>query len=124
MSAQSNEIEVISIKTEILFNDKIKYDYPHLTQNNLIIWIIIVTFAQKHLDYEIDRIYISNAKTLFQDFYHRMQDTFLQFYLNDFCYKFSRIYFGDKIFYRLMIAAVDYKPTFEHKIYYKKMRIY
>ena len=68
-------------------------------------------------------IAISNAKALFQDFYHGMKDAFLQFYLNEFCYKFNRMYFGDKIFDRLMIAAVEYKPTFVHKIYNKKLRL-
>jgi hypothetical protein len=34
-----------------------------------------------------------------------------------------RYYFGDKIFDRLMIASVTYKPDFEHKIYNKKMRL-
>ena len=65
-------------------------------------------------------IAISNAKALFQDFFHGMKESFLQLYLNEFCYKFNRMYFGDKIFDRLMIAAVTYKPDFEHKIYNKK----
>jgi hypothetical protein len=39
------------------------------------------------------------------------------------CYKFNRMYFGDKIFDSLMIASVTYKPDFEHKIYNKKMRL-
>ena len=68
-------------------------------------------------------IAISNAKALFQDFFHGMKNAFLQLYLNEFCYKFNRMYFGDKIFDRLMIAAVAYKPDFEHKIYNKKMRL-
>ncbi|MBR6367154.1 MAG: IS1595 family transposase, partial [Bacteroidaceae bacterium] len=37
--------------------------------------------------------------------------------LNEFCYKFNRKYFGDRMFDRLVIAAVSYKPTFEHKLY-------
>ena len=49
-----------------------------------------------------------------------MKKSFLQLYLNEFYYKFNRMYFGDKIFDRLMIAAVTYKPDFEHKIYNKK----
>lgn len=49
---------------------------------------------------------ISNAKRLFLDVHHRIDDDFLQNYLNEFCYKFNRRYF-DNIFDRLMIAAVS-----------------
>ena len=62
-------------------------------------------------------IAISNAKSLFTDMYHGIKEEFLQEYLNEFCYKFNRKYFGDRMFDRLVIAAVSYKPTFEHKLY-------
>ena len=51
---------------------------------------------------------ISNAKRLFLSVYHRIDDDFLQSYLNEFCFKFNRRYF-DNIFERLMIAAVSYR---------------
>lgn len=51
---------------------------------------------------------ISNAKRLFLDVHHRIDDDFLQNYLNEFCYKFNRRYFDD-LFERLMIAAVSYR---------------
>lgn len=51
---------------------------------------------------------ISNAKRLFLDIHHRIDDDFLQNYLNEFCYKFNRRYF-DNLFDRLMIAAVSYR---------------
>lgn len=51
---------------------------------------------------------ISNAKRLFLDAHHRIDDDFLQSYLNEFCFKFNRRYF-DNIFDRLMVAAVSYK---------------
>ena len=51
---------------------------------------------------------ISNAKRLFLDVHHRIDDDFLQNYLNEFCYKFNRRYFDD-LFDRLMIAAVSYR---------------
>ena len=60
---------------------------------------------------------ISNAKALFKDMYHGIKTEFLQEYLNEFCYKFNRIYFNDRMFDRLMIAAVSYQPTFKHRIY-------
>ncbi|MDR2928554.1 MAG: IS1595 family transposase, partial [Cytophagaceae bacterium] len=37
-------------------------------------------------------------------------------YLNEFCYKFNRRYLGEKIFDRILIAAVDSKNTFRCKI--------
>jgi len=51
---------------------------------------------------------ISNAKRLFLDVHHRIDDDFLQSYLNEFCFKFNRRYF-DSVFDRLMIAAVSYR---------------
>jgi len=52
---------------------------------------------------------ISNAKRLFLDVHHRIDDDFLQNYLNEFCYKFNRRYFGDKTMERLIIAAVNHQ---------------
>jgi hypothetical protein len=49
---------------------------------------------------------ISNAKRLLLDVHHRIDDDFLQNYLNEFCYKFNRKYFENQ-FDRLMIAAVS-----------------
>ncbi len=49
---------------------------------------------------------ISNAKRLFLDAHHRIDDDFLQSYLNEFCFKFNRRYY-DNVFDRLMIAAVS-----------------
>jgi hypothetical protein len=45
-----------------------------------------------------------------------VQDTpeYLQRYLNEFCYKFNRHYFGEALFDRLIIASVNYKNQFRH----------
>ena len=37
---------------------------------------------------------ISNAKRSILDTYHDIKAEFLQLYLNEFCYKFNRRYFG------------------------------
>lgn len=66
-------------------------------------------------------IAIANAKTLFQDMYHGIKDEFLQWYLDEYCYKFNRKYFGDRVCDRLMIAATSYKPTFAHRLYNKNL---
>ena len=60
---------------------------------------------------------ISNAKALLKDMCHGIKEEFLQSYLDEFCYKFNRMYFGDRTFDRLVVAAVAYKPTFKHRPY-------
>ncbi len=59
---------------------------------------------------------ISNAKRLFLDVHHRIDDDFLQNYLNEFCYKFNRRYFDD-LFDRMMIAAVSYRWNYLGETY-------
>ncbi len=49
-------------------------------------------------------IAISNAKRLLLDVYHDITPDYLQNCLNEFCYKFNRRYFGDRLFDRLMVA--------------------
>lgn len=52
-------------------------------------------------------IAISNAKRLLLDIHHRIDDDFLQNYLNEYCFKFNRRYFGDSLFDRLLVASVS-----------------
>lgn len=63
---------------------------------------------------------IANAKKLIDDMYHGVKGKFLQQYLDEFCYKFNRKYFGDRLFDRLMICSVSYRPNFEHQLYGSK----
>ena len=62
-------------------------------------------------------IAIANAKTLFADTYHGVKPEFLQEYLNEYCYKFNRRYFGEDLFDRLMMIGTSYQPDFEHRTY-------
>lgn len=62
-------------------------------------------------------IAISNAKRLLLDVHHKIKTEYLQYYLNEFCYKFNRRYCGEKLFDRLLLAAVSYTPEFKSKIY-------
>ena len=62
-------------------------------------------------------ITISNAKRNILDTYHDIKDEFLQLYLNKFCYRFNRRYFGFKIFERLEFCACTYRAEFKHRIY-------
>jgi len=49
-------------------------------------------------------IAISNAKRNFLGIYHKIKRKYLQLYLDEFCYKLNRRYFGEKLFDRLTIA--------------------
>lgn len=51
---------------------------------------------------------ISNSKRLFLGTFHRIDGIYRQNYLNEFCYKFNRRYFGDKLFDRLVIASIAF----------------
>ena len=61
-------------------------------------------------------IAISNAKRQLLNTYHCIEPEYLQSYLNEFCYKFNRRYFGERLFDRVMIAAVSYKNHFRYNI--------
>gem|GEM_PF-3619815 len=62
-------------------------------------------------------IAIGNVKRLQLDVYHQLTKEYLQYYLNEFCYKFNRRYFGEAIFDRLLVAAVSDNTDFKSKIY-------
>lgn len=49
-------------------------------------------------------IAISNAKRFLVGIYHKIKGKYLQQYLNEFCYKLNRRYFGDRLFDRLTLA--------------------
>lgn len=49
---------------------------------------------------------ISNAKRNLLGVYHMVSNTYLQNYLNEFCYRLNRRYFGENIFNRMIIAVV------------------
>ncbi|MBP8945723.1 MAG: transposase, partial [Paludibacteraceae bacterium] len=62
-------------------------------------------------------IAIGNVKRLLLDVHHQLSKEYLQYYLNEFCYKFNRRYFGEAIFDRLLVAAVSYNSDFKSRIY-------
>ena len=49
-------------------------------------------------------IAISNAKRWLLGVHHKINGKYLQSYLNEFCYKLNRRYFGDRLFDRLILA--------------------
>jgi hypothetical protein len=61
-------------------------------------------------------IAISNAKRMLLDIFHDIKPEYLQNYLNEFCYKFNRRYFGEMQFERVLVASVNYKNEFRYHI--------
>ena len=62
-------------------------------------------------------IAIGNVKRLLLDTHHQLKKEYLQYYLNEFCYKFNRRYFGEKLFDRLASVAAMYPTDFRSRIY-------
>ena len=50
---------------------------------------------------------IANAKRTLLGIHHMISDKYMQNYLDEFCYKVNRRYYGEKIFDRLLIACVS-----------------
>lgn len=59
-------------------------------------------------------IAISNAKRQLINTYHDIKPEYLQNYLDEFCYKFNRRYFGEALFGRLLVACVSRKNEFRY----------
>ncbi|MDR1516598.1 MAG: IS1595 family transposase [Dysgonamonadaceae bacterium] len=59
-------------------------------------------------------IAIGNDKRQVLNTYHNIKPEFLQKYLDEFCYKFNRRYFGEALFGRLLVACVSYKNEFRY----------
>ncbi|MBI3218016.1 MAG: IS1595 family transposase [Bacteroidetes bacterium] len=59
---------------------------------------------------------ISNAKRILLDIHHNIKPEFLQGYLNEFCYKFNRRYFGEAMFDRLLLVSATTKNDFRYRI--------
>lgn len=52
-------------------------------------------------------IAISNAKRTLLGIYHKIKGKYLQLYLDEFCYKLNRRYFGHRLFDRLTLAVAS-----------------
>jgi hypothetical protein len=61
---------------------------------------------------------ISNAKRNLLGINHQTKDEYLQYYLNEFCYKTNRRYFGANLFDRLIFAAVENTWYGKHRYNY------
>ena len=54
---------------------------------------------------------ISNAKKKLLGLHHQVKDAYMQNYLDEFCYKFNRRNFGNRLFDRLILTALE-KPWY------------
>jgi transposase-like protein len=52
-------------------------------------------------------IAISNSKRTLLGIYHKIKGKYLQLYLDEFCFKVNRRYFGENLFYRTINAMAD-----------------
>lgn len=79
-------------------------------------YVDISKFVEVHITEKSDKkstqstlkwvhIAISNAKRTLLGIYHKVDGKYLQRYLDEFCYKLNRRYFGEKLFDRLLIAV-------------------
>ena len=62
-------------------------------------------------------IAISDATKLLLYMHHRIKNGYLQYYLNEFCYKFNRRYFREKLFDRVVLAAISNNTDFKSRTY-------
>ncbi len=79
-------------------------------------YVNISNFVEAHITQKSDKsttketlkwvhIAISNAKRTLLGVYHKIKGKYLQAYLDEFCYKLNRRYFGDRLFDRLTLAV-------------------
>lgn len=79
-------------------------------------YVDISDFVEVHITEKSDKkttkttlrwvhITISNAKRTLLGIYHKIKGKYLQLYLDEFCYKLNRRYFGERLFDRLLIAV-------------------
>jgi ISXO2-like transposase domain/Transposase zinc-ribbon domain len=61
-------------------------------------------------------IAIGNAKGMLLAIHHIIKPEYLQSYLNEFCYKFNRRYFGEAQFDRLLLACATSKNEFRYRV--------
>jgi len=97
--------DMIATKSKILtdgsnsYND-LKQDYNHISE----------VFKKDEASKKLPWVHtsISNAKRLLLDVHHRIDEDFLQNYLNEYTYKLNRRYFDD-IFGRLLTISTQYR---------------
>lgn len=62
---------------------------------------------------------IGDCRKSIEAIHKEIDSRFLQYYLNEFCYKFNRRCFGRKLFDRLVLAAISYSSDFKYRSFNK-----
>ena len=100
------------VETNIRKNSLVKTD-NYKSYNNIenLVWshqseVVKSKDAEKVLPWV--HTMISNAKRNFLGIHHMISKKYYQDYLDEFCYKVNRRYFGEKLFDRLLFACVSY----------------
>ena len=70
---------------------------------------VVVVKDKKQVDKVFPWVHkaISNAKRMFLGIHHGIKECYMQNYLDEYCYRFNRRYFGEKLFDRLLIVTVE-----------------
>ena len=79
----------------------------------------ITDWMQAATDYYrlvFNSVAIGNVKRWLLDMHHQLTKEYLQYYRNEFCYKFNRRYFGEAIFDSLIVPALSYNTDFKSGI--------
>lgn len=102
----ANEVVIEYIhENAVIFSDKSTsyFDFEKLVDTH------VAEKSSKNVTTELLQwvhIAISNAKRNLLGVYHMIKGKYLQSYLNEFCYKLNRRYFGKRLFDRLVIATI------------------
>lgn len=59
---------------------------------------------------------IANAKRMLLDIHQNIKPEYLQGYLNEFCSKFNRRYFGEALFDRLLMVGATSRNEFRYRL--------
>jgi len=109
------------VEKDVAFNSEIQSDdsttYKKL--NKVVAAHIAQVVAPENLKKVLPWVHIciGNVKRLLLAMHHQLKKEYLQYYLDEFCYRFNRRYFGENLFDRLVMVAATYPTDFKSKIY-------
>ncbi|MFD2034953.1 IS1595 family transposase [Belliella marina] len=94
-------------KESVIFTDK---NQAYVNLEKLVESHVKVKSSAKTTNGELNWVHtaISNLKKNLLGIYHMVTEKYLQNYLDEFVYKLNRRYFGEKLFDRLIIAAIQH----------------
>lgn len=102
----------MQVKENISKNSLVKTDnYKSYNHINDLVWVHQAeTVKPKDAEKVLPWVHtmISNAKRSFLGIHHMISKKYYQDYLDEFCYKVNRRYFGEKLFDRLLFACASY----------------